>query len=474
MKRALVLLALVLLLPLAHAQDAATRTSDLYPTTDGKLANAPGSAPSACMTLSGPGATQAKKDFAGDLVAGDWTPTGQNVTLVVQLRGQNGNAQSGTGFTLSGALQLGNLTPIEAPAETFAPGTSPTSATLRFPLANATQATSGPVKLSLLLAPAGGALPVGAAQDLQVVCGTPNTRLASLTYATGAPPAGGGETAPPPGIGDVNLPLVAIVALIAGALTLVAGALVLAGKSISQRRIHLLLGATAGLLLAIALLDLIPEAFELNPLAPFTMAFGVLGLFAVKWAVGDHGHSHGGPSDHHGQDHGHDHGDGHAHAHDHSEISTHSGSLALIAFFALAFHRFVDGLVLPAAFTLNNATGFAAASAVLIHQFPDGIAAATVFLVAGWSRKRVLRGVAFMAIMTPVGAAAGLFLLGLPGIVGHLVALAAATFIFIALAELLPELSGREHRARVAVGFGIGYAVALAVILIPRFLGVEV
>lgn len=250
---------------------------------------------------------------------------------------------------------------------------------------------------------------------------------------------------------------VLLVALGAAAVTLLAGATVLLGRAIDPRRVHLLLGATAGLLLAIALTDLVPEAIELAPAAPTTLALGVLALFLVKWITGGHEHGHG-PEGHHEA-----HGEGHGHAHG---VAGHATRLAVLAGVALGFHRLVDGFVLPAALGLEDAAGTAAAAAILLHQFPDGVAAATIFLAAGWRRARAARSVALLAAMTPLGAAAGLAVAGVTGLAGHLVALAAASFVFIALAELLPELQDRKYRGVVAVGFVLGYAAAFGLELV--------
>lgn len=445
--RALPLLALILVLPLAAAQEALiVPTGDLYLAGDGSLATTAPDSPSACLTLSGPNAAADSKTFARDLAEGAYAPLGGAVTLVVALAGQNGASQSGSGFALQGTLAFGTSTPIEAAPAQFGPAQSPSSATLTFPLEGAAE-TMGPLNLTLTLTPVGGPLPATLGQDVSVVCGHSDSRIASFNLQAPRPLVGGeeGEEVHEP----LPLPLVIAIALAAGGATLLAGALAVAGRTISERRLHLLLGATAGLLLAIALLDLIPEAIELNENAMVTIALGVLALFAVKWASG---HSHAAQDHQHG---------GLPHEHVHSP--GHGSRLAFIAFFALSFHRFVDGLVLPAAFEVGSATGLAAAGAVLVHQFPDGLAAATVFLAAGWARRRVLAGVAVMAALTPVGAFVGLLFAGISGYLGHLIALAAATFIFIALAELIPELGNGKHRFTVALGFGLGYLAAFGI-----------
>lgn len=428
----------------ASAQAGAlVSTGDLYLNSDGSLGGLAGAGSGeACLSLSGPNAAADTRSFARQLAEGEYGVAAESITLVVALAGSNGPTQSGTGFALQGALQFGDATPVEAEPAQFGTAQSPTSATLTFST-NGTRNASGPLNLTLTLTPLGGPLPMGAAQDVSVVCDTADSRIASFTISTPTP------LVPDEHDDEVHAPLplwlVAIVAVAAGLATLLAGMLALAGRTISERRLHLLLGATAGLLLAIALLDLIPEALEINENATTTVALGVLGLFVVKWASG---HTHA--------------AHGHGESHDHVHTPGHGASLALIAFFALSFHRFVDGLVLPAAFEVGSGTGLAAAGAVLVHQFPDGLAAATVFLAAGWTRRRVVGGVGVMAALTPVGALVGVVFAGLTGYLGHLIALAAATFIFIALAELIPELGNGRNRLTVAIGFGIGYAAAFA------------
>ncbi len=234
----------------------------------------------------------------------------------------------------------------------------------------------------------------------------------------------------------------AAVAMFAG------GMIVLAGRRISDLRIHLLLGITGGLLLSIAFIDLLPAALEADHSTRWTMALALLGLLALHLVLGDrHGHT---PGDH----------DGAPHAH-HDTSPAHSGQLALIAFLALAFHRLVDGLVLPAAFAADASAGLAAAGGVLLHQVPGGVAGASLFVAAGWSKVDVAKGLAGLAIITPIGAGLGLFLTGLSGLVGHLIALAAATFVFVALAELLPELESPRYRWVVAGGFVVGYGLLI-------------
>lgn len=461
MTRAL-LVALIATLALTAPATAAS-TGDLYLNSDGSLAAQPAGPSQTCISLTSTGPASASKTFASALADGQLRVEGQTLSLLLALAP---NPTAGTGLTVNGQLEAASASATDT--VTVANGASvPSPLRLAFPL----DATNGTGNLTLTITVTKtGAGPVAVGQSLGILCGDQGSRLSSLAYeeaAGGADDGGDGDSG-----GGLSVPAILGIALLAGLTTLAAGALAISGRSVSARRIHLLLGATAGLLLAVAILDLVPEAVELNESAPYTIIAGLLVLFLVRHFAGDHGHDQGA---------GHAHGqDGHGHPHETREehhghvVATHATGLAAITFFALGFHRFVDGLVLPAAFELNSAVGLAAASAVLIHQFPDGIAAASLFLAAGWRRKKVLLGILVMALLTPIGSVAGLFLLGQEALVGHLIALAAATFIFIPLAELLPELRAREHRWPVAVGFVIGCAVALVIVFIPALLGFEV
>lgn len=466
----------------ASAQGGTT-SSALYLGSGGTLDAQVGTpAGQPCITLSPGSAGAASKDFHGALANQSYRL--DTDALIVSLDFQSGST-SGSGFTLDGKLQVGNSTTLTATKDWGTGASIDSPSELAFPLGNERgHDLAGPIQLTLVLTKAGGSAPLPLAQQVSILCNSEDSKILPFTYTTptSAPGENGGTGQPP--AGNLNIPLVIVVSLAAGAATMLAGAFVLAGRSVSERRIHLLLGATAGLLLTVAVVDLIPESIELTAAAPLTMAIGLLVLFIVKQFAGhdhghgDHEHKHT-PGDEHADEHGHVHDDGHHGEHDDGQaFAAHhprqGSSLALIAFFALAFHRFVDGLVLPAAFTLGSTLGFGVSAAVLLHQFPDGVAAATVFLAAGWNRRKVLKGVAFMAVMTPIGTLVGLMLAAQSELVGHLTALAAATFVFIALAELLPELGSRKHRLPVGVGFLIGFAVAIVIVLIPRLIGVSV
>ncbi len=235
---------------------------------------------------------------------------------------------------------------------------------------------------------------------------------------------------------------------LAALITFTAGLLTLVGQTATGWRLHFLLGMTAGLLLTTAFVDLVPEAIHGSQSAGLTMALGFLALYAVEWAVGVHGHGGGTEEEH-------THGDTH--------FKRLAPKLPMVAFTALALHRVVDGLALPAAFQVGQATGFTASAAVLIHQFPDGFAAAVLFLAGGWRRRQIIGAVSALAIFTPVGTMLGLALVGIPEWLPHIIGLAAVTFIFISVAELMPELHHGPHKPAVGLGLVLGFLIAYGV-----------
>lgn len=234
----------------------------------------------------------------------------------------------------------------------------------------------------------------------------------------------------------------------AALITFGAGVLPLAGQTATGKRLHFFLGMTAGLLLTTAFVSLIPEALQGDRSVGWTIAMGFLALYAAEWMVGVHGHGGGQGEEAMPED---------------THFHRSAPSLPAVAFAALALHRAVDGLTLPAAFQVDQATGLTAGAAVLIHQFPDGFAAAVLFLAGGWSRRRTLAAVSALALFTPLGTLVGTVLVGVPGWVPHVVGLAAVTFIFIAVAELMPELHHGPHKQAVGIGLALGYVVAYGI-----------
>lgn len=440
---------------LAAPVAAQTTSTDLFLLADGTLGHDTTGAPTACISLSPAGPQSDSQSFSGQVANGSIDIDAQTIVLTLQLAQ---GATAGTGFRVDGGLSIDGLAALTA-TKSYGQGAAvDTPITLAFTVPQSLP-SNGNLTLDVTLTKTGGA-PVLGTQSVSILCNDADSRLRVTSTQPDAitpDPDESGET----GGGPSKLNVI-LIAIGAGVVTLIAGLLVLVGKSISPRRLHLFLGLTAGLLMAIAIADLIPEAIEEGgENVAITIALSLLVLYLIKSLAGEHSHGDGEEHHHEGE------------AHGHGEVATHSSSFAAVAFAALLIHRLVDGLALPGAFAAGDAVGFAASTAILVHQFPDGLAAASVFLATGWPRKRVIGTVAILALATPVGSLVGLAIASFDSLLPYLLGVAAATFLFIALAELLPELRARRYRGVVVAGVILGYVAAAVIELIAHGLGVE-
>jgi zinc and cadmium transporter len=264
--------------------------------------------------------------------------------------------------------------------------------------------------------------------------------------------------------------------------TLVAGvgsvwiAAMLAYALLSRFTQHLL-SLAAGALLATAFMRLLPEAFEQSAVAGVSaqLLFAVLlmGLIffflldkAELWHHGhEHGHSHemNEVRDH---SHGHEH---HDHAHSHKE-TTHnhhhtSGSWAVLL--GDSVHAFGDGILIAAAFVADTRLGVAAALAVMAHEVPHHVGDLVVLRQSLGNAKAALIKLSLSGSVTALGGLIGYLLVGaLEEYLPLFLVVAASSFIYVALADLIPQLqkrlSPRQTAAQVAWLFaGIALVVAL-------------
>ena len=127
------------------------------------------------------------------------------------------------------------------------------------------------------------------------------------------------------------------------------------------------------------------------------------------------------------------------HCHD-SECEVHSSAGPLILI-GDAFHNFVDGFVIAAAFLTSVPLGIVASLAVIAHEIPQEVGDFAILLENGYSRKRALILNSLSSVTTLPGAVIAYFFLGTTReAVPFILALSAASFIYIAVADLVPSL----------------------------------
>jgi zinc and cadmium transporter len=244
-----------------------------------------------------------------------------------------------------------------------------------------------------------------------------------------------------------------------------------------------MLSLAAGALLATAFLHLLPEAFE-SGVAPqplfLTILGGLIFFFLLdKAELWHHGHEHdpGMPSLAEAM-HGHQgpgalgqvpahHHHGHsAHGHAHAHHPATGGGWSVLA--GDSVHCFGDGVLIASAFVADVRLGVMASLAVLAHEVPHHMGDLAVLRhTEAQGRRAALVKVSLAGAVTALGGLAGYWLLGqLDGWLPYLVVLASSSFIYVALADLIPQLQKRlSARQTVAqlLWLAIGVALVAAV-----------
>ena len=217
---------------------------------------------------------------------------------------------------------------------------------------------------------------------------------------------------------------------------------------------HHLLSLAAGALLATAFMHLLPEAFESTAGAQAlftTLLVGLVFFFLLdKAELWHHGHEHHHADGHeHGHD-DHDHGHEHHHGHAHAHAPLKSGGWAVIT--GDSVHCFGDGVLIASAFIAQPRLGWVTALAVLAHEVPHHIGDLAVLRMTSASRRVALVKVSLAGGVTVIGGVAGYLLLGhLRGALPYFLVVASSSFIYVALADLIPQLQRRLSARETAV-----------------------
>ncbi|MFS2033864.1 ZIP family metal transporter [Polaromonas sp. CT11-55] len=241
-----------------------------------------------------------------------------------------------------------------------------------------------------------------------------------------------------------------------------------------------MLSLAAGALLATAFMHLLPEAFESQAGAKelfATLLVGLVFFFLLdKAELWHHGHEHHG-GEHHGpeaaahaqHDHtGHVHAahshHGHAHGHGHGEART--GGWAVLA--GDSVHAFGDGILIASAFMADLRLGVVAALAVLVHEVPHHMGDLVVLRQTSNNRRAALIKVSLAGAVTALGGVVGYALVDqLYDYLPFFLIMASSSFIYVALADLIPQLqkrvTARETVAQIAwLAIGIGLVTLIS------------
>ncbi|WP_306602743.1 ZIP family metal transporter [Azonexus sp.] len=265
-----------------------------------------------------------------------------------------------------------------------------------------------------------------------------------------------------------------LLACLAGGLISMAGAAAVVFR-FSRQSTAILVAFAAGVMLSSAFLHILPEAF--NSLPPVDIHAGhdhAPGDQAAMAAEEDEhaGHNHGGPI-----------------AtlfavmlvtlfvffalerlalwrHSHGDCASHDGHHAVVTAPLLilvgdAFHNFVDGILVAAAFIADPMLGVTTTVAIIAHEIPQEMGDFILLRNAGWSNGKAFVANAGSSLSSLLGGVLGYFMLSAADFVlPYVLVIAASSFIYVALADLLPLLhKQRDSFVRQTLLIAAGVAV---------------
>lgn len=131
------------------------------------------------------------------------------------------------------------------------------------------------------------------------------------------------------------------------------------------------------------------------------------------------------------------------HCHD-GDCATHAHEGSRLILLGDAFHNFVDGVVIAAAFLTSMPVGIATSLAVIAHEIPQELGDFAILLASGMRRLRAFIYNLISSLATLPGVVIGWFWLDtMREAIPYILALSAASFIYIAVADLVPGLHQR-------------------------------
>ena len=191
----------------------------------------------------------------------------------------------------------------------------------------------------------------------------------------------------------------------------------------------------AGFMIAVSVVDLLPEAIERGGEgAAATALLGYLLVHLTQHVFARHFHF--GEETH--------------------EVTPVVSASALVG---LLLHTFVDGVAIASGFMVSAALGLRVFGAVLLHKLPEGLAISSLFLAAGAGRRAALGAAAALGLATVAGVVVAE---QLPGLGAHGLALSAGVTLYVAASNLVPEFQSK-HGWRLPIAFFTGcglYALA--------------
>lgn len=237
-----------------------------------------------------------------------------------------------------------------------------------------------------------------------------------------------------------------ISSLVGGALSVVVAALFAYSARLSW--VPILVSYAIGALLGAAFLEVLPHAFESSAsisAITTTLLIGILLFFVLeKLVLWRHCHTDHCEA-HTPDDHGHDHG--------------RSGLMITVGD---TFHNFVDGVIIAAAFMVNIQLGVVTALAIIAHEIPQEVGDFLILLHSGYTKRQAFMINLLSSFATLVGGVLAYYALDtMRGAVPYTLGIAAASMIYVAVADLIPGLHKRAElhatlQQVILIGLGVG------------------
>ena len=218
----------------------------------------------------------------------------------------------------------------------------------------------------------------------------------------------------------------------------------------ARKRMHLVLGLSAGLLLGLVSFDLIPEVFVLSSLeighVPAVMIMFVVGFLALH-ILERYSGAH--------EPHDSKYSDTHEHTHN---------TTGVIAASAMVIHVFLDGLAIGIAFQVSSALGWIVAIAVVAHAFTDGLNTVSMLISAGrWQKQAVMLLIAD-GVARITGAYLGARIIVNDNLLGLYLALFAGFLIYLATSHILPEAHSNKPSRMTLLTTVLGVLIMFAIV----------
>ena len=219
-------------------------------------------------------------------------------------------------------------------------------------------------------------------------------------------------------------------------------------EEVLKKYINFFISLAIGALLGDAFLHIIPEAFEGTlgvTMSSLLIVIGILLFFIIEKFI----HWH-----HHGED----------------KNEDHIHPVGKLVLFTDGFHNFIDGAIIGASFLISIPVGIATTIAVILHEIPQEIGDFAVLIHSGYSKKRAL-WFNFISALASILGMVVVFIFGniVENTALFFIPVAAGGFIYIAIADLIPELHKTKNIKHSIIQLGIiliGILSMLALLLL--------